>query len=462
MNLLSEFEKFIRENCLVSRNEKLLLGVSGGVDSVVLLNLFLIIKNEWNLSISVAHLNHMLRGRYADRDEFFVRDIARQWGVAFYSRRADVREFSRTERCSIEEGARRVRFEFLNDILSRIGYDNIALGHQANDQAETVVMNLLRGSGIRGLRGIRPRSGRVIHPLLFATREMIEEHAHRNNLPYVEDATNKKRHYMRNRIRLDIVKRMEKVMGSHIIKGICRSSISALEVEELLEKETEVAWKSAVSVKSSDEIILDINRFLGYLKAVQKYILIRIIETIFFHRQIRSFEIDRIYDLICHGKSGSRVILEKGFMAVRSGDTVAFIKRREPFRPVNVRVNGSVTIKGLGLRITTSLIEWRGNRIPQMGNPDVELFDYDKLSFPLVLRSYRMGDRFYPLGMRGKKKLKEFFIDSKIPVYYRSSVPLLTSGEDIVWIVGHRIDERFRITEETRRALKIMVQKIDQ
>lgn len=455
MDLLNRFNTFIRKQDLLKAGDRVLLAVSGGIDSVVLLDLCLRVRSWVDLTLAIAHVNHGLRGRLADRDEAFVRDLSRIQGLPFYSIKVNAKKYSKIQKLSPEEGAREVRFRFLESLLNRLEFDRLALGHQANDQAETILMNLLRGSGLRGLGGIRPKRDRIIHPLLFASRKEIESYAENQGLIFVDDASNRDRHFLRNKIRWDVIGKLEKLMGSRVVSSICRTGKLASETEEFLESMALKARRQITVSETSSEIVLDIPKFLHYTDAVQKTLIIQILEESFPQKRIRSSEILRILCLAEEGRSGGVVELENDVRVVRSRDDLAFVKKRPSLPQTPILVGQVVDLDDVGVRFRSSLFRKNEEDILFSKDSTVEYIDYDALTFPLALRSYYPGDWFIPLGMGGKKKLHDFFVDEGIPVYRRSSVPLLVGGENILWIVGHRIDDRFKVTEKTDRILKV-------
>jgi len=455
MDLLKKFEIFTLKHNLFEPGNKILLAVSGGVDSVVLLDLFWNIHSRWNLILAVAHLNHSLRGEMADRDEIFVRNLTRHYGLPFYSSKAAVKEYSKTRKLSLEEGAREVRFNFLESVLNRLRHDRLALAHHANDQAETILMNLLRGSGLRGIGGIRPKRNQIIHPLLFATRQEIEFYAEKNKLNFVIDASNQDKKFLRNRIRWDVLKKLESTVGSHVVSSLCRAGSLVQEAEVFIEQEARKVRQKITTIGSQNEIILDIYKFLTYFKVIQKVILVQILENFSPEEQVHSSVIGRILRLAEEGRSGGVVELGRDLKVVRTRNKLVFFKQCFSLPETPVNVGDSVVLPQGGARFEATVINRKRKEIVFSSDKNIEYLDYDLLSPPLLLRPYQRGDWFIPLGMKGKKKLQDFFVDEGIPNYLRSSVLLLISGRDILWVIGHRIDNRFKVTKKTERVLKV-------
>ena len=456
MDLIQKFIAYVQKHGILSKGEKVLVAVSGGIDSVVLLHLLRQIQPLWQLTLSVAHLNHGLRGPSADHDEAFVKELTDGLRLPFYSKKEDVKAYVKKHRLSLEEGARDVRFAFLMHLLKTLKYDKLALGHHANDQAETILMNIIRGSGLRGCQGMRPVRGSIIRPLLFAMKDEIESYAEQHKITYVVDESNMDRRFLRNRIRWDVLPALEKAVGAHVIPCICRTGDISSEAEVFMSDSARRARKRIVRKASQYEIILDIDKFLSYFKAVQKILLFQILEEEFRLKKITASKIDRLLYLAEKGRSGHRTQLDKDVMGIRSGDHLVITKKKT-LPEIPIRVDQSIDILGQDIRFQATLMEHNGRNDVFTEERTVEYLDYDTLSFPLRIRYFRQGDAFYPLGMGGKKKLHDFFIDEKVPNYRRMSVPLLLGGDDILWVVGYRIDDRFKVTDKTKKIVKIAV-----
>ena len=455
MDLLHKFETYVRRHRLVEERDKILIAVSGGVDSVVLLKLFLEIREKWKLSLSVAHLNHGLRGESADRDESFVKDLTHHFGIAFYAKKADVKSYAKTHKLSLEESAREVRFRFLLMLQNEHDVDKIALGHHAKDQAETILMNIVRGSGIRGLRGIKPMRGSIIRPLLFAMKEEIVSYAAEWGLDYVEDASNQDRCFLRNRIRWDVLPVLERAMGSHVIPCISRTGESILEAEAFIDDAVNQAKAQSIVDITDNEIILDIYKFLSYFRIVQKGVTINILEEELQKKDIDSSKIERILALARDGESGKKIELGEGKLAIKSGQHLVFLKYFDSMTEISIELGEPVVLKKTGFEFQSTVMNCDVNEIVFSTDANIEYIDFDRISLPLRIRSMHEGDAFYPLGMNQKKKLHDFFIDKKVPNYRRSSIPLLVGGDDIIWVGGFRIDDRVKITKKTKNILKL-------
>ncbi len=460
MEMLQKWSQFVREHRLFSPGDKILLGVSGGIDSVVMLDLFLRISHRQNLKLAVAHINHQLRGRSADADERFVRNLARDFNLPFYGLKCDVKYYCQKHRFSIETGARKVRFHFLNRMLKRIGFDVVALAHHADDQAETVLMHLIQGSGLRGLRGMLPKRDCIIHPLLSVTKDEIENYCIERKLNHVVDTSNYKTRYLRNKIRWNVLHPLKKHVGKSVVHSIYHTASIVSESESYLNSVVDKIRKHVIVSCSEQEIVLDIDRFLHYFKAIQKTLLIHIFEEFFhFKRNLRTHEFDRIIDLAKSGKSGSYLEIGNQYRIVKTKKQLSLIQNINRWFSVPVEIGREVSLPERHLKFHAEILNAKRSEIIFVNSRKIEYLDLLKIPSPLCIRFVKPGDWFIPLGMQGKKKLHDFFIDEKVPFYKRSSIPLLVGGDSIVWVMGHRLDERFKLDMDTEKILKVEIQE---
>jgi len=455
-SFLTQVSEFIRSHRLIKPGQRILIAVSGGKDSMALLHALIYLRKAWSLSLCVVHIHHGIRDEEADRDERFVMDSARAFNLPFYSIRVDVPCVARETGCSLEETARNLRRAAIMGILHRIGFDLVALGHQADDQSETILLHLMRGSGIRGLGGMTPMRGCFIRPLLFVLRQEIDAFVADTGIPYREDSSNQDRRFLRNRLRLDILPSIRDAFGNTVTHRINRAGQAAGEVDTYIRAETEDAWEHVAIRETSREITLEIDSFLSYFKIIQKSMAALAIEKLTgFSSFLTTEGYERVLRLAEKGKSGAQVLLDQKARVIRSGGNLVFMTSIPALKEYRVGKNSEIRIPELGLtlRVTES-----DPGIPEdLKRHDryTEYADDDKIKVPITVRSCRAGDSFIPLGMKGRKKIHDFFIDEKIPIYRRRVVPLLCSGKDIVWVGGYRMDDRFKVTAWTKRVLKI-------
>lgn len=442
MALLAQFQRFVAEKGLFTHDERLLLTVSGGVDSMVMLALCV----ESGYRVGVAHCNFGLRGAESDEDERSVQEVAARYGVPCYNRRFDTAgEMERTGE-SMEMAARRLRYAWFEELCATEGYAAIAVAHHADDSIETFFINLLRGTGLRGLTGITQQRGRIVRPLLFATRKEILEYAVANHIHYREDSSNRTTKYLRNKIRLGLVPRIREINPK--FTALMQRNIGRLsEAQRFITTAIEKIRAEAVTTHAGVDTI-DLARLDGDFS--RNFLLYELLSSAY---GFKGDVIDALCAALDAGHSGRRFYARE-WVAVpdRGRVLVARIEEEDPCS-VEVREGALRAYCGNSVlyfeRRSIDLVESFG--VP----PQMAQLDADKLQWPLTLRRWQEGDWFIPFGMTGKKKLSDFLIDEKVSVMEKRRQFVLLSGDDIVWVAGHRIDERYRLTDKTEQVLVI-------
>jgi len=470
----SEFLKTLERERMVRRGDRVLVAVSGGSDSTALLALFAGAAADLGIDLHVAHLDHGWRGAAAARDAEFVRRLALSFRLpvtvghvdpSVWTRRQDRRGPGRRQ-SSREARARVLRRRFLEATARAIGAQRIALGHTLDDQAETLLMRLLRGSGRRGLGGIHPVvNGRFIRPLLPLRRAALRAWLRRRRLRWREDATNRDRSLMRNRVRHRLLPLLEREFHPAATTTLARAAGLLREEEAWLERLAAESF-AAASKGGRGATTLDLHLLQAMPLPLRRRVVRRAVAQARGHlRGIGLGHVDATLGLLARG--GARGLdLPGGLRVARRNDRLEFLagtdapgRRAGPApgetgavcREALCPVPGAVSLPDLGLHLTARLAR-PGDRMPPPG-PDRALLDADRVEGPLVVRPRRPGDRFVPQGGPGTRRLKSFLIDRKVPVDERGRIPLVLSGERIAWVVGHRIDDRFKITPATRRVL---------
>jgi tRNA(Ile)-lysidine synthase len=438
--------------------EKVLVAVSGGIDSSVLLHLLHHLSQTEGYSLCVAHLNHMLRGEESQRDADFVRDSASRLGLEVTISSIAVKEVEGKGSGSVQESARRVRYDFLEEVAAKVGAQKIALGHTRDDQAETVLVNLLRGAGMPGLRGIPPvREGRFVRPLIETSRKEIEEYALRNRISFVTDSTNLEESYLRNRIRLHLLPLLCEQYNPRLPQTLAGIASILAEEEALLESLASARLSPILLLQEKGRIALSIPGLLREPVALRRRILIeasRLASSSYFplsHRHIFALE------ELLSARNGSQLSLPRRMVAIKEYDRLVFTGQvRTPFPRWGylLAVDRTVQVPEAKVRLKAE-IRGRSQADLKDSTPFRAFFDAKELLFPLLVRSRRPGDTFYPLGGKGKKRLKKFLIDAKVSRVRRDDIPLLVSGGEIIWVMGLRIDERFRVKEGTEKVLMV-------
>jgi tRNA(Ile)-lysidine synthase len=437
--MLKRFKKFIADKKLVKPDDRILLAVSGGIDSMVMTDLFAKLNNE----TGIAHCNFSLRDEESDNDEALVRNYATKNNIPFYSIRFDTKAYAKKKGLSVQMAARELRYNWFEKIRSEHNFNSIAVAHNLNDNIETLLINLTRGTGIIGLTGIRPSTNRIIRPLLFATRQDITEYCMQNRILFREDKSNAETKYTRNKIRHLIIPVLKEINPS-LETTLNETTERFIGINEIVSEYITLV-REKVSEQKGDLITFSISGLKIYLHN----------KTVLFEL-FKPFGITNVQliDLIkvINGKTGGQIFT----------NTRRIIKNRKEL-VVTTEGSGNNTVYCIDditefLEVpeifTVDLVEITDMfEIPV--DHSIACIDFEKISFPLIIRKWKTGDYFYPLGMKQKKKLSDYFIDIKYSRIDKENILILESAGKIVWIVGERIDNRFRITDSTKKALII-------
>ncbi|MBI5579236.1 MAG: tRNA lysidine(34) synthetase TilS [Deltaproteobacteria bacterium] len=451
---------------LIAEGESVLIGVSGGPDSVALLHLLLDRAPARRLHLGIAHLNHQLRDS-ADRDEEFVRQLAGDLGLPFHGHRADVRARQARCRLSLEEAARQVRYAFFEEVCAANGYAKIALGHHADDNAETLLLHLLRGSGRLGLAGIPAvRAGITIRPLIFATRSDIAEYLRTRGIAYVSDPTNTDSTFLRNRIRHRLIPDLERDYHPGMRAVLSRTALILRAEEEWLDSLVEPIYGSLLTADGEGRVGLSAPA-LGRLPlaAARRVVRKALIQVKHDLRRVAFDHVEQVLDLVRRTTDAGPLHLPGRVHVRRQGDEI-IVSRSEGVsgRPLpdeaphdfeyRLAGCGGLTILETGDCIRLS--EVAAAAIPELAgrSPQTVYMDMAAVEFPVMVRNFRPGDRFSPLGLAGTQKLKKYFIDHKVRREDRRRCPLLISRGRLLWVAGHRLDGRAGLSRQTHRVLK--------
>ena len=444
MNLAERFSRFIKEENLFNKKDRLLIAVSGGVDSVVLCHLC----NMAGYDFVIAHCNFQLRGAESDADEQFVRSLADRYGVNVFTRKFDTVAYATENKASIQVAARNLRYNWFGELLNEEGSGKpgyILTAHHANDNIETMLMNFFKGTGIGGLQGIMPKSGtgnRLVRPLLFAKKEELIEYAAENKLPFREDSSNSSDKYTRNYFRNKLIPSLQEVYPSvedNLLDNINRfrniGTLYRLSVKNLKKK--------LVITKGNEQHI-------PVLKLLKTPALHAIVYEII---QDYGFAPSQVTEVLALLESGSgkyicshthRILHNRGWLiitALTDGSSM------------HVLIEESDTSIFFGKH--QMLIKQMEKPGKIDSNIKLALLDAGNIRFPLLVRKWKRGDYFYPLGMQKKKKLSKFFIDNKFSLVDKENAWVVEMDKKIIWVVGHRIDDRFKITSSTKQVLQL-------
>jgi tRNA(Ile)-lysidine synthase len=437
--------------------EKVLVGLSGGPDSVCLLHVLCRLKDRLALDLTALYIDHGLRPDETKGEVEFCRRLCGELSVDFLDRSIDVRTYANEKGFNLQEAARELRYMTFESVAYEIGAKKIAQGHTVDDQLETFFMRMFRGSGPKGLSGIPPARGMIIRPLLDVDREAIENYLKQENKSFIMDSSNLKKDYLRNKLRLELIPEMKK-MAPHITQSIARTMDILREEEKYFEIIIAKTLMKLISRKTDKQIEL----FLSPLEVMDRVILRRVLRRALDEtRGLRGIEfvhIENIIELVKHGRQGDRICLPQGLRAVKDYATLILTSEiPEKLGSFTLNVPGEVVLKEIGTVIKAS-IEHEGEQYGR--ERTTALFDAGKTGTELTIRSREKGDFFYPAGFGRKKKLQDYFVDEKVPRDERDAVPIVITGNDIVWIAGYRGDERFKVSESTKMFLKIKLYKL--
>ncbi len=460
--------QFIKQHNLVSPGDTLLVAVSGGTDSVCLLHLLMKQQATLGVKLHVAHLNHKLRGDESDEDAWYVVDLANSLDIPVTIDARDVAAYRDRKHCSLEEAAREVRYSFLAEAAAMVDASCVVVGHTRNDQVETILLHLLRGTGIAGLRGLQPQSRllvgdrrtplTVIRPLLEVSRQETEDYCQRFSLAPRGDSSNESTAFLRNRIRLELLPIL-KEYNPRFDDGLLKLATIAADDIACLEEQASRLWDKVAEVDTS-AVYLDRDKMYRLSSAMQRYLFRKAAEQLL--GNLRDIEADHVEAMVHFlskpaGKSlclphELRLSVEYGRLVLSLAGTSAC-----PFLPlekeVKLNVPGDTVLSGWIVK--TEVVRGKA----EISRCDVDnftaCFDLEKTGSELIVRQRRRGDRFQPLGMRQLKSLQDFMVDAHIPRSWRNMVPLLCSPVQILWVTGWRIDDRAKITRTTRKTLKV-------
>ncbi|MFH0990525.1 MAG: tRNA lysidine(34) synthetase TilS [bacterium] len=443
-------KRFLAEGNSISEGSTLLLAVSGGIDSMVMLQLFVDIRTTYPFHLRIAHINHLLRGTESDQDEVFVRRIAKELSVPYYLKRVDVNSFAAQRNLSKQEAARALRYQALEELRLESASDFILTAHHADDNAETVLMNVIRGTGIRGLAGIPDYvpTRKIVRPLLHVSREQIEAYASVHGVQYREDSSNPSLEYRRNKVRLSLLPEIRKNYNPEINTVLNRLSETMKHLRSWVDAEVESRFGNVVAA-DGNEFRLNIVRFSAEPLYLQNEIILELLRRLKIepaHEKVHA-----LLDLSC-SQSGRSLHLSPEVIVWKDRDSLLFQRRNEyPAYELSIESGAVIECE----HFSFSISQETALPVSYSESTLIEDIDAAKLGSRLILRTWREGDWFIPLGMQEKKKLSDFFIDQKIPSSKKSEIPIFESDGSIVWVCGQRIDNRFRITEKTQKTVRL-------
>jgi tRNA(Ile)-lysidine synthase len=439
MSLLNRFIEIVKREHLFTQKDKLLLAVSGGVDSVVLCELC----KQAGYDFIIAHCNFLLRWEESNRDEQFVRSLGAKYNVGTFVREFDTKKYAEDNHLSIQEAARKIRYDYFHLLIAESNYAKYLLtAHHSDDNSETLLMNFFRGTGLHGLTGIPASINYIRRPLLSFSKDELLEFAKVNNLEFVEDSSNQSSKYTRNFFRNEIIPAISKVYPQ--VRENLQDNISRFAAIEKLYQLSVAELKKKLCKEKGKEIHIPVKPLMAY---DNKALIYEIISGYGFHEK----QVDEVVKL---AESDSGKYIQSAVSDYR------LIKHRNWFiispaiatESVNIIIE--VADKEILFELGKLIIEKTPVRTHQSSNVSVSI-DAKEIQFPLLLRKRKTGDYFYPLGMKKKKKINRFVIDQKLSKTEKENIWVIESNQRIIWVVGHRIDERFKLTENTKAVLSL-------
>lgn len=440
--MLEQFEQFRQTKNIFRSSNNILLAVSGGIDSVVMLDIF----TRMEYSIAVAHCNFQLRGKESDDDQAFVADLCRKTELRLYTKKFETSLYAREKGISIQMAARDLRYEWLTGLREEENFDLIATGHNLNDSVETILINLARGTGIKGLTGISPVSGHIIRPLLFATRQMISRYAKENNISYREDSSNIQTRYTRNKIRHNVIPVLKEINPS-VLHSISESSEFLKSAQLIYEQTIENKRKEIIKYdnKSSYIDISDLYR----LDPPGTWIY-----ELFRDYHFGKHQVADILHLL-DAETGKQLISDTHILT-RDRERILISPRgTTEFRPL--KISSLAGLKNISLFKSVDIIDVGDLQISD--DPSFAYLDAGLIDYPLTIRRWREGDFFQPLGMKGRKKISDFLIDTKTSLPEKDRTLVLAMDKQIIWLIGRRIDDRFKVSSSSSEVLVLKLSK---
>ena len=426
----NNFLHYIHEHKLFDTKSKILLAISGGIDSVCLADL--LIRSGYN--VEFAHCNFKLREEESDQDEIFVSDLANKYKIPFHHISFDTNHYALSNKLSIQMAARELRYEWFEKVRREISADYIAIAHNKNDNIETFFINLINGTGLKGLRAIQNKNNFIVRPLMFASRNQIGEYVKSKSLNFREDSSNKSKKYQRNKVRHDLMPLLKQINPS--IENTIADEIEIIKNTYSIFKEQVDRVVKEISCQTDDGIKISKNKLIK-LEPIDTYL--HEILNVFGFTDLKSIKNSILSN---PGKQffskSHRLLIDREFV---------FIEKIEDNFFKDILIDESTLILSSPLNISFKI-----SSNDQMDKiKDTACFDYEKLVFPLVIRKWKSGDKFIPSGMKGFKKLSDYFIDNKINRLLKEKTLLICSNDDIIWVIGHRIDERYKATSKTKK-----------
>jgi tRNA(Ile)-lysidine synthase len=442
--------KFIDEKDLIQRNDRVLVALSGGPDSTFLLHFLLKFRKKYNIELGAVHVNHMIRGKSAIEDEEFCRKLSVNLNIKYFAVQKNVRLYAKKNKYSLEEAGRIIRYETLNKVLKQKGFNKIATAHNCSDNAETVLLNLIKGTGIKGISGIPPKRGNIIRPILVLKKNEILEYLNNYGIKYRIDESNLNTDFERNFLRKEIIPWIKKKLNPDFEKAVFKASEIFAGFASLLDQQIREELKETVEINNKEIKIISAE-FEKVNEELKNYVIKTAVEE-HFKVPLTFTDVKNIKSLF-NKKTGKSINLQKNFIASRERGLVKISKlnKIDLYKNLKLIEGESVKVKEKTLFIKSI------NEAPKKfsANKLTEYISADNISGYFLLRRWKAGDKFSPLGLKGTKKISDFLNEQKITSARKKEQLVLTNKGRIVWVLGLRLDERFKITKDTERVIEL-------
>lgn len=442
--MLEDFKQFIEKHQLVSKDERVLLAVSGGIDSVVMAKLF----SLTDIPFGIAHVNFGLRGEESMADESFVKKYAKSLKVPCYVIQFETKAFAEAAKVSIQQAARMLRYQWFEEIAQKEGYHKIATAHHRLDQAETILLNLSRGTGLAGYHGIPIENGKIVRPMAFASQEQIFDTVVKYKLAWREDSSNQSSKYARNFIRNEVMPKLMELNPS-IDQTLAENAEKVIAIEQWIEEEYQAWLKEAVQADADDLLVV---KQISNKEAKQKVMLQKFLQS-------KNYHFDQIKNILTATEEqavGKLFESPTHVLNVDRAQWVLKLKDQQAFRPILIQEEDEeVMLNGKSIQL---FFEEKTEDYVLATEAHIACLDAEKLEFPLEIRKYQEGDWFCPLGMNQKKLISDFLTDKKVPLVKKQNTYLLLSKGSVVWVMGHRIDNRFKVSDKTEEVYVVRME----
>lgn len=442
--------RFIKENNLIVESDRILIAISGGPDSVFLLHFLNKFRRKYKIDIAAVHINHLLRGKDSQRDELFCKAICDELSIPFFFHRVNVKKYAELNKFSLEVAGRKIRYQYFEKLLNRIDYTKVVTAHNSDDNLETVLLNLVKGTGIKGVAGIPVKRDKIIRPVLCLSKQEILDYLEENKFEYRVDLSNYSDEFERNYLRNNVIPLVQKNLNPSVKESVLNSSLNLqrfnLFIDEQLKK-----LKSIVKVEKDSQISFSLNDVIK----IDEFLFAQLIKEVVDENFNSKTEFEDIKKVISLTKrqAGKTEELSNSLLAVREREVIIVRKNNNVTESISITLKVGDKVQVLNNKF--SIEDIAKSKITIGKNKNIEFIAADKIKNDFIIRNWKAGDKFYPIGLRGTKKVSDYLTDAKIDLLERNKQLVLTNNGKIVWLIGKRLDDRYKITSQTKKVLKL-------